>query len=120
MPRTYIGEYENTLYIVFEDTRWSEPYIFRCYYPVHWDHTATKFFQHYGEHKRGMTVTWQPMMQRYQDEEQLCYLLPYAGYTTPAFTEEIPLPCPKVRTGIETRYRDGRWQKLLRDGWVPA
>ena len=30
-----------------------------------------------------------------------------------------PYPCPKVRNGIETRYRDGRWQKYLRRlGWV--
>lgn len=28
-----------------------------------------------------------------------------------------PFPCPKVKAGIETRYRDGRWQKLLKTGW---
>ena len=29
-------------------------------------------------------------------------------------------PCPKVRGGIATRYRNGRWEKCLRAGWVPA
>lgn len=32
-----------------------------------------------------------------------------------------PIPCPKVRAGIETRYRDGRWEKYPKSsGWVPA
>lgn len=35
-------------------------------------------------------------------------------------TESAPLPCPKVRKGIETRYRQGRWEKCLRTGWVAA
>ena len=35
-------------------------------------------------------------------------------------TESEPLPCPKVRKGIETRYRNGRWEKRLKTGWVPA
>lgn len=35
-------------------------------------------------------------------------------------TEVVPIPCPKVRKGIETRYRHGRWEKCLRAGWVSA
>ena len=31
-----------------------------------------------------------------------------------------PVPMPKVRKGIETRYRNGRWEKLLKKGWVAA
>lgn len=35
--------------------------------------------------------------------------------------ENLPIPCPKVRAGIETRYRDGRWQKYLKTrGWIDA
>lgn len=35
--------------------------------------------------------------------------------------EVVPLPCPRVRKGIETRYRRGRWEKYLQTrGWVPA
>lgn len=31
------------------------------------------------------------------------------------------LPCPKVRKGIETRYRYGKWEKYSkREGWVTA
>lgn len=35
--------------------------------------------------------------------------------------ENIPIPCPKVRAGIETRYKNERWQKYLKSsGWVTA
>ena len=30
------------------------------------------------------------------------------------------IPCPKVRSGIETRWYNGQWQKLLKKGWVQA
>lgn len=52
--------------------------------------------------------------------------------THSAWSQEIPVaskchetivedyPCPKVRKGIETRYRNGRWEKYLRSGWAAA
>ena len=41
------------------------------------------------------------------------------GSTHAILTEETEVPCPKVRAGIETRWRDGRWQKYLKTkGWV--
>jgi hypothetical protein len=33
--------------------------------------------------------------------------------------EETPIPCPKVRAGMETRFERGSWQKYLKaQGWV--
>jgi hypothetical protein len=33
--------------------------------------------------------------------------------------EHEPVPCPPVRRGLETRYRDGAWWKFLKSaGWV--
>ena len=50
----------------------------------------------------------------------------HGEYTT-ITTEHIglprcePIPAPKVRAGVEVRYRDGRWQKYLKSqGWVTA
>jgi hypothetical protein len=43
------------------------------------------------------------------------------GKTTPIHRTVEPYPCPKVRKGIETEYRNGRWMKYLRsEGWVYA
>ena len=33
---------------------------------------------------------------------------------------ERDVPCPKVRKGIETRWHNGEWQKMLKGGWVRA
>jgi len=41
------------------------------------------------------------------------------GKTESIHTTIDPLPCPKVRKGIETRYRWGKWEKYLKtQGWV--
>ena len=35
--------------------------------------------------------------------------------------EHTPIPCPKVRAGVPTRYRGGAWEKYLKSaGWVSA
>lgn len=35
--------------------------------------------------------------------------------------EVIPLECPRVRKGLDVRYRNGRWEKYLKTkGWVAA
>ena len=44
---------------------------------------------------------------------------PLQGDSKAVRVETMPFPCPKVRKGIETRYRHGTWQKLLKTkGWV--
>lgn len=42
------------------------------------------------------------------------------GSERPERVEEVPYPCPKVRSGISTRYRHGVWEKCLKTGWQPA
>jgi hypothetical protein len=43
------------------------------------------------------------------------------GQTRPLATATEPIPQPRVRKGIETRYRTGRWEKYLKaSGWVTA
>ena len=74
------------------------------------------------------TAIGKPASCSYRDGTVSCYLgngnyvngqMPQGGSTKAIIMEESPLPCPKVRTGIETRYRDGRWQKLLKtQGWI--
>ncbi len=42
------------------------------------------------------------------------------GKTQPVYTLELNYDCPRVRKGTETEYRNGRWYKLLKRGWVEA
>lgn len=47
--------------------------------------------------------------------------LPQGGSTLPIAVERVPIPPPKVRKGIEIRYRNGSWMKYLKtEGWVIA
>jgi hypothetical protein len=47
--------------------------------------------------------------------------LPDGGKTVAIASMVTPIPCPKVRAGIQTRYRNGRWEKYLKSaGWVAA
>lgn len=44
-------------------------------------------------------------------------LLVDGGKTKSIFQEEVPIPKPKTR--VKTRYKNGRWEKLLKArGWV--
>ena len=46
---------------------------------------------------------------------------PATGKTQAIKQEQVPVPPPKVRAGIETRYRRGQWEKYLKSkGWVAA
>ena len=42
------------------------------------------------------------------------------GKTKSIHTIVEAIPCPKVRKGIETRWYNGRWEKLLKTGWKSA
>ena len=48
-------------------------------------------------------------------------LAPSGGNAQAEFVEETPVPLPKIRKGIETRWYQGRWQKYIASkGWVSA
>lgn len=42
------------------------------------------------------------------------------GSTQAMFTERWPVPKPRVSSGVQTRFRNARWEKLLKKGWVSA
>lgn len=51
------------------------------------------------------------------DHVRLC--LKNEGQTQSIDTIIEPVPCPKVRKGVETRWMNGKWEKYLKSqGWV--
>lgn len=47
--------------------------------------------------------------------------LSQGGSTLPIATERVAIPAPKVRKGVQIRYRHGSWMKYLKsEGWVIA
>jgi len=62
------------------------------------------------------SVSDQDRWQAYRQGEYLTLFTEHQGTI-----RKEPLPCPKVRRGIETRYRDGQWERYLKmEGWVRA
>lgn len=51
------------------------------------------------------------------DGQSIPVQLKDGGQTMPIKHEIIPIPCPPAR-GKETRWHNGKWQKLLRKGWI--
>lgn len=52
--------------------------------------------------------------------KQFKAVLVHNGRTEAERIERTPIPAPKVKRGIEIRWYEGRWQKLLKRGWVDA
>lgn len=73
----------------------------------------------------GREVTYYPygytLFSEFPGGTHRSFPLPNAGQTKALKITEEPVPAPKVRAGIETRWRKGGWEKYLkRDGWVAA
>lgn len=52
---------------------------------------------------------------------QVVFLLTEGVRTEAIHVKSNTVPPPKTRRGIETRWRNGRWEKyLVSKGWVPA
>ncbi len=47
------------------------------------------------------------------------YTVAFSPFKDAERIEETAIPCPPTR-GKQTRYQDGRWEKLMARGWVPA
>ncbi len=116
---TFFADCNGILCVAYADSLWSEPVLVRHYWPT-------------GERSRdwpellGKRATDGGASQgRYWSADRE----PFSAYpvfalidgarTAPIRTETEPIPRPPAR-GKELRYRDGRWQRLLKKGWVPC
>lgn len=117
MNRETLADHAGQLCILYEYTLTDSPEIARSFYSIG---TSTRaFVADYGTEKIGS-----PMTRRgdglFEDRDGLSYRLIDGGRTKPIHFDRVPVPVPKVRPGIELRWRDG-WEKYLKTkGWVAA
>lgn len=118
MQKTTLVDWHGDLCALVEDSLSSTPEIVRLWYPFGMQ--TRVFVLQYSDKKLGQSLRGSRGNPGYdfQDEEGLTYQLINGGKTTPCHSDTRPFPCPPVQAGIETRYRDGSWQKRLRTGWV--
>lgn len=118
MHKTTLVDCDGELCALCEDSLSSTPEIVRSWYPF--GIRTRDFVLQYGGKKIGQSLreSQRNLAYDFKDEDGLTYQLTAGGKTKPCKNETRPFPCPKVRGSIETRYRDGSWQKRLHTGWV--
>jgi len=113
IPVDQVGEIDGytqvNLYLVWTDNRSSEPIMDQ------WVYSCGRYYAH------GVLAMHNKPV-KYLGNGRFEYnLKEYQFDDGPASRrEQIPIPRPKVRAGIEVRYYDGQWQKRLKNGWVTA
>lgn len=117
-------------YIRYEVARWSEPILDVMYWPVsRWTNGGARVEDlPLPAHSCG-EGSYTVRRERDLDKPQLGFdafftvYLENGGQTKadPALGEHLAIEAPKVRKGIEVRYKDGAWQKYSkREGWIHA
>ncbi len=99
---------------------YSDPVLTTSIYPT--GLRVADYVRSYGDEHIGATLTDGrfPGFYNAPYPSRLEFQLQDGGATLPIDNTREPIPSPKVRNGIATRWIDGRWEKCLKRGWVPA
>lgn len=125
MPATYrLDRHESTLCIVVRDADWGDPQMRELWYPIgpcspsDWaDLIGAEAFPE-ARASAGVYLVYIPGF-RYHPPTR--FGLADGGQTRPIHGTTEPIPCPKVRKGVPTRYLHGKWEKCLKStGWTAA
>jgi hypothetical protein len=114
---------DGKLVIRYETANWSEPTRVIMYYPLSEDRSSGAPWRLEG---RAVVSTGYGEWRGAPEDPDFWQLrnataVALNGDKTEAVkVEREPIPCPKVRAGIQTRWHEGRWEKLMKKGWVAA
>ena len=122
-----LEEYNGSVYITSSWPHSDRPEVTKAWYPVSNGYGARLEAHHIDQEHFGKTVEYDVNGLHYiwlnrSYSSRLDVPLLNGGATVPDHTETTAVPCPKVRKGLPTRWRSGRWQKYLKSqgGWQPA
>ena len=118
MDRDTLVDRDGYLYILSEISSSHEAAIYKSWYAT--GINTRGYLRDYGADAIGQRMTYDPRRGDWLGANGLHYAMLQGRDTRPAFWESVPLPCPKTRKGIDTRYHDGHWEKRLMSGWTWA
>ena len=112
-----IAEHDRRLYVADAYPMYDEPIMVTSFYPTG---IPVRDYEEYVGRRADRIApgVYQPHTPPYTFAPR--FALTQYGQTVAEFTIREPIPCPKVRKGIETRYMAGQWTKSLATGWIPA
>ncbi len=121
MSKEYLAKKDGYLCVVSEDTFSDEPTLYRNYFPC-FRIGEREFKENYSGKCQIYASSFPGRYVIFFDggiRQEIC--LCELGQTKSICNEQEPVPCPKVRKGIKTRWHLGCWEKLLQtNGWVRA
>ena len=115
-----IARRDGVLYVRYTDTLWTEPVSIAVFYRI--VDLAAAWGGFGGRPEEGDTVRssrgdrWTAFDAKTGREAGVVFT---ENEPTLKHGERTPVPPPPAR-GKELRWRDGRWEKLLKKGWVPV
>ena len=128
MSQTKFSDINGTLCVQLSSMDSFDPVINRSHYPT--ELNTKDFMRNFSiESLDQLEITYQESYGIYQFciKDSLCgpkwkVQLINGEKTRLIKFEKIPIPCPKVRKGINTRYNGnkGYWEKELKPGWCSA
>lgn len=122
--RTTLQEAGGKLYVVWESALTSEPVVIHRWFRVHsrkaaWGGTESPLPGDFAafDRTRHAWVTYRPRVPGGEERMPTGEV-----FADPVAVEqkEFPVPPPKVKPGVQVRWEDGGWQKLMKRGWVEA
>jgi hypothetical protein len=119
-------ERDGLLYVRSVYPMYDEPKRQILYYPVSNGYGAQVRVDAYNREYLGQELSYNKVgcfyeLDRGSMNGAIIIRLMNGGATQATFNELEEIACPKVRKGIETRFRNGRWEKCLKSqGWVSA
>lgn len=110
--------YDGYLCLKVVDTLWSTPTRYTSYYPF--------FKAPFGDVAHLVGTEAQRvngaigLYGTVGSDDRRIFQLQDMARTRPIHNIHEPEPCPRVRKGLEVRWQDGQWEKLLKSGWKPV
>lgn len=116
-----LDELDGRIVVRCEWVKYTEPTLVKQWWPLYPDALTLEGARERGllglearhEPGGGAFSIWDPHWRR-----TMRLMLPQGGQTKAVKIEHVPISPPKTR--LPTRWREGKWEKETKRGWVPA
>lgn len=118
-----LDQWEGRLCVRADIVMSNEPTVTSLFWPIG-NQCAADWQEYIGHqmdgHDGNYWLSLDDVVRPFSRQRQAVFRLENGPQTKAIHVESRPVPRPKVRRGTEIRWRYGKWEKCLRNGWVSA